>query len=243
MKKIFSACILSLFLLSLTTSAGLSQEASDILKKMVEAQGGKKVLEKIEDMTSSGNLELIQMGMSGSMTMYKKEPNKVRMDIEVMGMIITQAFDGETAWWVNPQTGSQEEVPEQQQKDMKRMALGVDAFLYPEKYGISFAYKGKEKIEEKEYLVLEQTFADGHKATLYVDPKTYLTYKTKSTTMSQMGVEVEQETFESDYKKVNGMTIAYSIIIFQDGEEFMKLALTDITFNSGLEDSLFKMGE
>jgi outer membrane lipoprotein-sorting protein len=243
MKKIFSACLLSLFLLSLMTSTGFSQEASDILKKMVEAQGGKKVLEKIEDMTSSGTLEMIQMGMSGSVTMYKKEPNKVRMDIEVMGMIITQAFDGETAWWVNPQTGSKEEVPEQQAEDIKRMALGADAFLYPEKYGISFAYKGKEKIEEKEYLVLEQTFSDGHKATLYIDPKTYLTYKTKSTTVNQMGVEVEQETFESDFKKVDGMTIAYSITIFQDSEEFMKLTLTDITFNSGLEDSLFKMGE
>ncbi len=243
MKKIFSAWFLSLFLLSLITSPGLSQEASDILKKMVEAQGGKKVLEKIKDMTLSGTLELTQMGMTGSMTWYKKEPNKVRMDMELMGIIITQAYDGETAWWVNPQTGSREEVPELQAEDMKRMALGIDAFLYPEKYGISFAYKGKEKIEEKEYLVLEQTFSDGHKATIYIDPKTYLAYKTKSTTVNQMGVEVEQETFESDFKKVNGMTIPYSIIIFQDGEEFMKLTFTEVTYNSGLEDSLFKMSE
>ena len=243
MKRIFSVCLLGFFLLSLMVSPGHSQKASDILKKMVDAQGGKKVLEKVKDMTSTGSLELIQMGMSGSMTMYKKEPDKVRMDIEVMGMIITQAYDGETAWWVNPQTGSKEEVPEQQAQDMKRMALGVDAFLNPEKYGITFASKGKEKIDEKEYLVLEQTFSDGHKATLYIDPKTYLTYKSKSTTVNQMGVEVEQETFESDFKKVEGMTIAYSLIIFQDGEEFMKLALSEVTFNSGLEDSLFKMEE
>ncbi len=243
MKKIFSACLLSLFLLSLMTSPGLSQEASDILKKMVAAQGGEKILEKIEDMTSSGTLELIQMGMTASLTMYKKEPDKVRMDIEMMGMIITQAYDGETAWGVNPQTGSTEEMPEQQAEYMKRNALGVDALIYPEKYGIAFAYKGKEKIEEKDYLVLEQTFSDGYKATLYIDPKTYLTYKTKSSTMNQMGVDVEQETFESDFKKVKGMTIAHSMIIFQDGEEYMKLTLTEVTFNSGLEDSLFKMSE
>jgi outer membrane lipoprotein-sorting protein len=243
MKKIFSACLLSLFLLSLMTSPGLSQEASDILKKMVEAQGGKKAIEKIKDMTSSGTMELTQMGMTGSITIYKKEPDKVRMDIEVMGMIMTQAYDGETSWWVNPQTGSREEMPEQQAEDMKRTALGIDAYIYPEKYGISFAYKGKEKIEEKEYLVLEQTFSDGYKSTLYIDPKTYLTYKSKSTTVNQMGVEVEQETFESDFKKVNGITIAYSMIIIQDGEEFMKLTLTEVTFNSGLEDSLFKMSE
>ncbi len=243
MKRIFNTCLISLFLLSLVTSPGQSQEASDILKKMVEAQGGKKVLEKVEDMTSSGTLELIQMGMTGSMTMYKKEPNKVRMDIEVMGMIITQAYDGETAWGVNPQTGSSEEMPEQQAEYMKRNALGIDAFIYPEKYGISFAYKGKEKIEEKEYLVLEQTFSDGHKATLYIDPKTYLAHKSKSTAMDQMGVEVEQETFESDFKKVNGMTIPHSVIIFQGGEEYLKITFTEITFNTGLEDSLFKMNE
>jgi outer membrane lipoprotein-sorting protein len=243
MKKIFSACILSLFLLSLMTSPGLSQEASDILKKMVEAQGGKKAFENIKDMTSSGTIELTQMGMTGSLTVYKKEPDKARMDIEVMGMIITQAFDGETAWAVNPQTGSREEMPEQQAEYMKRSAIGIDHIIYPEKYGISFAYKGKEKIEEKEYLVLEQTFSDGYKSTIYIDPKTYLAYKTKSTTLNQMGVEVEQETFESDFKKVNGMIIAYSIIIFQDGEEYMKLTLTDVTLNSGLEDSLFKMSE
>ncbi len=243
MKKIFSACLLSFFLLSSMTSPGLGQEASDILKKMIEAQGGKKVFEKIEDTTSSGTIELIQMGMTGSLTMYKKEPDKVRMDIEVMGMIITQAYDGETAWGVNPQTGSIEEMPEQQAEYMKRNALAVDAFIYPEKYGIAFAYKGKEKIEEKEYLVLEQTFSDGYKATLYVDPKTYLTYKTKSATINQMGAEVEQETIQSDFRKVNGMIFPYSMIIYQDDEEFMKLTLTDVTFNSGLEDSLFKMRE
>jgi outer membrane lipoprotein-sorting protein len=243
MKKISSVCLLSIFLLSLMASPGLSQEASDILKKMIEAQGGKKVIEKIKDITSSGTLEMIQMGMSGSMTMYKKEPDKVRMDIDVMGMIITQAFDGEKAWWVNPQTGSSEEMSEKQAENMKRMSFGIDALLYPEKYGITYSYKGKEKIEEKEYFVLEQTFADGYKATNYIDPKTYLNYKSKSTTMNQMGVEVEQETFESDFKKVNGMMIPHSITIFQDGEESMKINITEIIFNSGLEDSLFSLSE
>jgi outer membrane lipoprotein-sorting protein len=241
MKRIFSFYLLSIFLLSLMVSAVLSQEASDILGKMIEAQGGKKVIENIKDMTSSGTLEMTQMGMSGSMTMYRKEPDKVRMDIEVMGMIITQAFDGETAWWVNPQTGSPEEMSEQQSENMKRMSFGIDALLYPEKYGITYSYKGKEKIEEKEYFVLEQTFPDGFKATIYIDPKTYLSYKSKSTIVNQMGVEVDQETFETDYKNVNGMMIAHSITIFQGGEEFMKINVTEMTFNSGLEDAFFKM--
>ena len=39
MKKIFSLCFLSLFLLSLVVTPGLSQEASDVLAKMIDAQG------------------------------------------------------------------------------------------------------------------------------------------------------------------------------------------------------------
>jgi len=54
MKRYFSLCLLALFLLGLVTSPGLSQKASDILEKMIEAQGGRKVLEGIKDTTMSG---------------------------------------------------------------------------------------------------------------------------------------------------------------------------------------------
>ena len=120
MKKILSFCLLSFFLLSLLTSPGYSQKASDILDKMIDAQGGKKVLGSIKDTTISGSLEMIAVGASGSVTIYHKEPNKVRMDMEMMGMVITVAFDGETAWMINPQTGSTEEMSGKDAEDMKR---------------------------------------------------------------------------------------------------------------------------
>lgn len=243
MKRFFTLCFLSIFLLSLMASPGFSQKAADILEKVIEAQGGRKVLENIKDTTMTGSLEMVQMGISGSMTIYHKEPNKMRMDGEVMGMVFTAAFDGETAWMTNPQTGSTEEMPEKEAEEFNRDALGRDSLLHPEKYGITYAYKGKEKIEDKEYHVLEQTYSDGHKTTHYIDPETYLTYKTKTTALNQMGIEVETESFMSDYKKVEGMMIPHSIITFQEGEEFMQITVTEVSFNTGLEDSLFKMSE
>ncbi len=241
MKRIFSLCFLSIFLLSLTASSGLSQTAEGILAKMIEAQGGRKALEKIKDTTISGSLEIIQQGMTATLTIYSKEPNKMRMDMEVMGMVITQAFDGETAWGTNMQTFSIEEMPEAQAEDFKRQALGNDALLNPKKYGITFTYKGKEKVEDKDCFVLEQTFSDGFKATLYVDSKTYLTYKTKAKSIGQMGIEVESENYMSDYKKVEGMMIPHTMTVFQDGEEAVIMTFTEISINSGLEDSFFKM--
>jgi len=240
MKKITVSCIFSLFLFSILTSPGISQTAEDIVAKMIKAQGGKAALEKIKDSTLTGTMEIIQMGMSGSLTYYQKEPNKMRMDMEFMGMAMTQAFDGETAWGVNPQTGGVEDMPEDQAKEMKRQSLGNDAVLHPEKYGITYAYKGKETIEGNEYYVLEQTFEDGFTMTLYIDTKSDLLYKSASKGTSIMGMEVDQEVFVSDYKEVEGLMIAHTMRIIQDGEEAITMTFTDVKFNSGLEDSLFK---
>lgn len=243
MKKILSTSLLSLLLVVWAASPGICQEASDILEKMIDAQGGRKLLESIEDATFTGTMEMIQMGLSGAVTMYQKDPNKIRWDGEMMGMVFTQACDGQAAWTTNPQTGMSEEMPEKMAEYFKREAIGDDALLNPEKYGIAYTLKGKEKIEEKEYYVLEQTFSDGYKVTLYIDAQTYLTYKTKAMTLNQMGVEVEGETILSDYEKVEGMMMPHTITIYQDGEEFMTITLTEVSINTGLEDSLFKMSE
>lgn len=243
MKKILSICLLGFFLLGLSVSPGISQEAADILEKMIEAQGGRKPLESVTDTTLSGSMEMIQMGISGSVTLYQKDPNKVRWDGEAMGMVFTQAFDGQTAWTTDPQTGTTEEMPENLADYFKREAIGDDALLNPEKHGITYALKGKETIEGKDYSILEQTFPDGYKVTFYVDAQTYLPYKTKAKTLNQMGLEAEGETLLSDYKKVEGMMVPHTITIYQDGEEYMKITITEVKVNTGLEDSLFKMSE
>ena len=199
-------------------------------------------MEAIQDTTFSGTMDMIQMGMSGIITFFHKEPNKLRTDIEVMGLVITSAFDGEIAWWVNPQTGMTEELPAEALVSAKNEALGFGNswMLEPVKHGITFVDKGKETIEGKEYIVLEQVFESGDKSTYYIDPKTYLPYKL-ITTAYQMGVEVEQETVMTDYKKVNGLMIAHSLTIYQGGEEFGSMIVEEIKYNSGIEDSVFEM--
>ncbi|MBN1224273.1 MAG: outer membrane lipoprotein-sorting protein [Candidatus Aminicenantes bacterium] len=241
MKKTLSLSLFFFCLFSWLAAPAISESADDVLNKMIDALGGRKALEGIEDATMTGTMELTQMGLSATVTSYRKNPNKTRMDIEVMGMVITQAFDGQTAWMVNPQTGSSEELPEQFAEYSKRDSLGDAAYLDPKKYGITYTLKEKESIEGKEYLVLEQAFADGYIATLYVDPKTYLVYKSKGTALNQMQVEVEQETVQMDYKKINGMMVPHTVTIFQDGEEFGVMTIAEVKYNSGLEDSFFEM--
>jgi len=240
MKKIFSLCLLGVFLFGLVVSPGFGQKASDILEKMIEASGGRKLLASIKDTTMTGTLEIAMAGMSGSLTMYQKEPNMIRIDMEIMGMVFTQAYDGEIAWGTNPQTGAVEEMPADQAENILRQAYGNDILLNPDKHGITYTLKESENIEGKDYYVLEQSFPDGYTLTMYIDSKSYLLYKTVSIE-NQMGVEAEAETFLSDWRKVEGQMVPFSMNVFYDGEEAVAMTFTEVKFNTGLENSFFKM--
>lgn len=226
----------SLFLIA----AGLqAQTLEEIRAKWIEAQGG-RALAAIKDTTINGSIEFVQMGLTATFTMYQKEPNKMRIDLEVMGVNISQVFDGERAWYTNPQTGTVEEMTETQRRAFARQALGNDSLLHPEKYGIKYAFKGKEKINEIDYLVLEQTFDDGTVVYLYLDPTTYLSVKTKGKTISSMtGLPAEAETHFSDYRKIEGTMVPFKLVTYYDGQEFQRMTIQRVLYNSGLDDSLF----
>ena len=240
MKKLFLLSFVGLFLLSLVSSPGFSQSTDDILEKMIEAQGGKKNLENVNDSTLSGKMFLISQNVNGPITVNWKKPNKARVIIELMGMKIVQATDGKIAWMDNPMAGGLQDMPEARAKGFKRNSLGDGIVLNPKKYGITYKFKGKEKVKDKDCLVMERAFSDGDTTTLYVDASTYLIYKSKSTATSPMGGMVDRETFYSDYKKSEGTMVAFALHTFIDGQEYSKLAFDKLVYNTGLGDSIFE---
>lgn len=243
MKKTLSFSLLCAFIGSLLVSPAYSQDAKTIIEKVIDAQGGRKLLGSINDSTATADMELPEMGMSGMGTMYSKEPNMVRLDLEIMGMVITQACDGETAWANNPQSGVPEVLPENVAKVFRNGAFGNAAFLAPGKYGISYEFKGKETVDGKDYLLLERTYPDKYTITYYIDPKSYLIHKSKQKSFNEMQTEIVEETIFSDYKKIQGIMTAHSLTIIREGGTFAVLTITDVKFNTGLEDSLFKLNQ
>jgi hypothetical protein len=165
------------------------------------------------------------------------------MDAEVMGQVVTQAFDGQKAWGTNFQTGAVEDMPEAQAKEFARQAMGNQALLNPAQFGITFTAKGKATLENKEYLVLEQKYADGHLVTIYIDPATYLPYKVETISLGPTGADVKSESYQTDYRKVGQSMVPHAIRTLMDGTEFIKVTITKITFNNNLEDSLFAMSK
>jgi hypothetical protein len=244
MKKATAWILGAAVLTTLAALPGYGQTAQDVLNKMIDAIGGRKTLEAIKDTTITGTVEITSpMPITAPITIYQKEPDKVRMDIDIseLGITITQAYDGQKAWSTNPQTGAAEQLPDFMTKEFSRQALGNQAFLNPQKLGITYALKPKAAIEGKDYIVLEQTLSDGYKNTFFLDPNTYLPFKQQGKSIDQTGGEVDQETFLSNYQKVGGTMVAFSMRVLQNGTEAQKVTLAGVTYNTKLDDALFLM--
>ena len=242
MRRLISMGLMALLLTCLTAAFGFGQDASGILEKMIEASGGRNALEAVKDTTMVGEMDLPAMGMTAAATIYHKEPNKVRQEMEVMGMFMVNAYDGETGWSLDPQTGTAQDMTGAQLEELKKGAFefGNSAILNPGKHGITFTFKGRETVEGKEYLVLVETFPSDESNTLYIDPETFLLHRMKQKGTDLMGSVIDQELIFEDYKKVGGIMFSHSMTILQAGEEFGVFTLTDVRFNSGLEDALFE---
>jgi len=220
-----------------------TKEAMAVVDRLIEAMGGRKALEAIKDTTISGTAEIVEYGLTVPITIYQKEPDKIRMDITIAeaNMTIVQAFDGRKGWVTNPQSGNTEEMPDFMAAEMARQAAETQSLLYPQKNGVTYALKPKATLEGKDYIVLEQTRADGHKATIYLDPETHLPYRTDARTIDQAGAEVDAQSYATDYRTVGGTVVPHVLRVLQNGAEAQRITITSVSYNTGLDDAFFTL--
>ncbi len=219
-----------------------AQEVQDVLAKMIEAQGGREALAGVQTTTAKGEVDLLRLGMSGRLTLSQKEPDKMRLDIELSGLVVTQAFDGLLAWMSDPQGGTSQAMPEALARSMKRQAVGSAALLDPGKAGIAYALRGLEKAGGRDCHVLEQSFADGAKAVLLVDVQTGHILRSRARIQDPVsGGDVDAETVYEDYRRVGPMMVAHKVTVWQAGIESMRMVFSQVEINAALDDDYFRM--
>lgn len=229
----------SAILFSLTLSA---QTVDEIIAKHVAAQGGLAKLKALQSIRMTGNFE--SGGMQADFTQVLKRPMKMRLDLSVQGLTMTQAYDGQRGWQIVPFTGQKD--PELMTGDELKNAqeqADMDGPLVDYKSkGNTIELVGKEKIADKDSYHLKVMLKNGSERELYLDAATFLGVKTSVKTMMR-GAKVELESTLGDYRDVNGLKFPFSIEQRQvggDGAE-QKITFSKIELNPPLEDSIFKM--
>lgn len=239
---------LALGVLLATSAASPADDAAAraVLAKGIKAQGGEEVLAKFPATTASMAGKIHAMGMeipfSGDVMAVGNDRVKIDLQIEAGGqkIRITNVFAGDKGWaridkdtvelnkdqlevgreqahanWVTTL------VPLKQDKKFTLSSLGEIEIDKKPAVGIKAAYKGRADID------------------LYFDKESGLLVKRENRAKDDNGQEVNEESFFSDYKDVQGTKQAMKIVVKRDGKTFIEADIMSITLAENFDATTF----
>ncbi len=237
-------CVVVFAALGMATALAQDLTLDDILKKNQDAIGGADAIGKVQTMKTS--MKMVMMGgqMEAPMTMQFKRPNMVRTEVQVQGQTIVSAYDGTVAWMINPLAGSSEPQKMDEKSAASLSSSDLDSAFSSlaglKAAGNTVELLGKEEVEGTQAYKIKVTRKNGQIGTFYLDAKTFLPFKVVAK-VTQMGQEMEVETYPSNYKKIEGLMYPHAMEGKVGGQTMMQMIVDKIEINTPLDDSIFKM--
>lgn len=233
--------LITLAILSVV-SAGVSsaQTVDEIIAKNIKARGG---IEKFKSVNSMKiNATVTAQGQKFPVTIYSKRPNMMREETEIQGQKMVRAFDGTTAWTINPMMGSG--TPQALSGSAANMAMDSADLEGPlvdyKQKGHTIELVGDEKLGDDTVHHLKITRKTGTVQHLYLDAKTGLERKTVIT-LEQGGKKMDLEIQLTEFKPVDGLMMPSQTRQLMDGNEIAQVSVDKVELNPTVEDSMFKM--
>jgi outer membrane lipoprotein-sorting protein len=215
--------------------------ADQIVQKHVEALGGLAKVNAIQSLVVTGKASILGQ-TEAPLTIQVKRPNLLRLEIVFQGKKVVQAFDGVTAWTINPMLTSE---PKQSSEEDTRAAQESSDFIggnlvdYRSK-GNTVELVDKEEIEGVAVYKLKITKKSGSIEFDYLDAKSFLPIKTEGR-RTQLGTEVLYESKIADYKPVEGVLMPFSVRQMVNGRLAMEITIEKMDANIPLDAAVFKM--
>lgn len=213
--------------------AGVSSKA--VIKSYITAIGGSKKINSVKDITIKRTADS-QYGKI-SMVEQRRSPNKYTMTISIGEMTVQKMiYDGNKG----SQSGMQgkKEITGEELKELKVEAINTHEMYY-EKLGFKLNVKGVEAINGSDAYVLEVTSPTGKKTTEWYDIASGFKVRSMQTSTTEQG-SVTQTVDFSDYKEIDGIKYP-TFISITGGPLPLKLELTSVDINKGIDDSNFKV--
>jgi outer membrane lipoprotein-sorting protein len=197
-----------------------AQTADDVVEKHLAALGGRDALSKLTSRKATGTVSVTNPNglIPGSIEIYAKAPNKTRaymkLDLSAFGageIIIEQRFDGTTGYALNSMTGDAE-ITGAQLENMRNNQF-PSALLHYKEAGTTVEILPKEKVGDRDAIVLRVTPKTGSPLRMYLDAGTYLPIQTiAKINVPQAGGDIDQTSEYSDYRVVDGVKVPFQVV-------------------------------
>lgn len=215
-----------------------AQSVDEIVAKNYTAKGGDK-WKSIQSMRLTARINI--QGMELPMTIVSKRPNLMRQDMTFQGVSIVQAYDGATAWTINPMIGSDAatEVPAAVADSLKDQADFDGPLIDYKAKGNTIELVGNEDLNGAKVHHLKLTKKDGKTTHFYIDVATGVEKKVVSEADLGTG-PMKIETELSNYQTVDGIMVPMSI---QQNAPTgaVSIAVDKVEFNVSIDDAIFRM--
>jgi len=230
--------------LALLAVPGQAEETvDDIIAHHVETIGGKDALKAVKTMRMTGTMSM--GGMQVPVTIEQKRPRMIRMEMEMQGMKIITAYDGERAWGVMPMMGKTEPelLSEDQRKQMENQGEFDGPLVDYKEKGNQVELVGKEDVEGTEAYKLKVTRKSGDVVYLYLDTEYFLPFQTE-TRITMQGNEMNVTTKLGDYQEVGGILVPHSVEqVFEGAPAGANITFDKVEVNVDIDDSTFALPE
>lgn len=231
MKKLTLLLLSALFL----TAAGNSQTLEEIVQKYSKANKRDKAAE-LSTVKITGKMSA--MGMEMPMTMWMKNPDKIKIVTSINGQDMIQVSDGVKGYRTNPMTGSTE--PEAMTPEEVKQTENSNVFKnYMENYlkNGQLTLEGQETVNDKPAFKIKASLDGGNIVYMFIDKESYLLVKT-SATVNQGGMTVTVDSYPADYTDNNGLLLPMKTTSSTGGMDF-SIVFEKVEVNIPMEDSIF----
>jgi hypothetical protein len=177
-----------------------AQTADDIVKKHVDAIGGKTAVESVKTLYIESDVDVA--GNNAPSITWIVSGKGYKNVVEFGGSKIQQCVTDKGGWMINPMMpngATAQPIPDEQLKTMKgQINVGGPLYEYASK-GNKIELTGQDTGDYK----IKLTTPAAVSVTFYLNKKTYLIDKTVSTANVQ-GQDMETTVIFSDYRKLDG---------------------------------------
>ena len=228
--------------LSAAPESSPQMTVDQLVAKNVEAKGGAAAVKALQSIKFTGKILVNQGQIAFGYVETRKRPNQVRIEASLQGMTAVNAYDGTEGWKISPFQGRKD--PEKMSADDTK-ALWEDAEIDGplvdwQQKGSKVEYLGTEDVDGTQAHKLKVTRKNGDVTFVFLDPDHFLEIRTLTQRM-QNGAQVEVETDLSDYEKISGVFVPFSVETGRKGDpDKQKLIVDKAEGNSTNDDSVFK---
>jgi hypothetical protein len=236
--KLLRLLFVSLFVY-LNSSGIKAQSAEEIIKKSIDAMGGKELLTRIKSVYFEGASSVMGNDYPTSETILAGKGYKT--ETTVNGQDIVTCITDSSGWLLNPFAGQTEPTPmpkEMVKKAQASLQIGGVLANYKES-GFTASLAGRDSVQNINTYKIKLS-EPGLEVIEYIDPTTYYVLREDSK-MTIDGKDIETSALFSNYKKTDfGYVAATTMNVTKMGYD-VTVNYTKIEVNKEIDPKIFAM--